>query len=311
MARHQYGIFAEGTRNHHHVEFVLRDGVADEDLTAALIGVRAANADHRTTGGVNLVVGFGPLAWDRVRHGRSAQVISDFPGYRSTNGAFSAPPTQRDLWLWAHGPTTDVVLDVIRQAAGALAPVADLALDVTGFTYHDSRDLTGFVDGSANPFLDEAPAVAVIPDGEPGEGGSCAMTMRFRHDLDAFGALPEHDQELVFGRTKQDSTELDDDIKPPDAHISLAEVANEAGEELDVYRRSVPWANAAEQGLHFVSFARDIARFDQQLRSLYGMDDPTLVDRLQRFTTALTGSFWFCPSVEDLDAIAPVTDPED
>ena len=60
-----------------------------------------------------------------------------------------------------------------------------------------------------------------------------------------------------------------------------------------------------------MSSARDIARFDQQLRSLYGMDDPTLVDRLQRFTTALTGSFWFCPSVEDLDAIAPVTDPED
>lgn len=311
MARHQHGIFAEGTRAHHHLELTFRPGATDAELREALAAVRAVNVDHRTTGGVNLVIGLGPAAWDRLRSGRSAQVISDFPGYRSADGAYEAPATQRDLWLWAHGATPDVVYDVVRGAAKALAPVADLQLDVTGFTYHDSRDLTGFIDGSANPFLDEAPTLATIPDGEPGEGGCCALTMRFRHDLDAFGALDEHEQELVFGRTKPDSVELDDDVRPPDAHISLAEVEGDDGEELEVYRRSVPWASAVEQGLHFVSFGRDVDRFDRQLRALYGVDDPTLVDRFQRFTTALTGSFWFCPSVEDLDAIAPLPDDED
>lgn len=311
MARHQYGIFAEGTRAHHHLELVLRDGIDGDAIADALVAVRAANADHRTTGGVNLVIGLGPGAWDRVRAGRSAQVIRAFPGYESADGAVKAPSTQRDIWIWAHGPSTDLVFDVVRQAAKALAPVAELELDLTGFTYHDSRDLTGFIDGSANPFLDEAPELAVIPDGEPGEGGSCAMTMRFRHDLDAFHALPEHEQELVFGRTKRDSVELDDAVKPANAHIALAEVEGPDGEELEVYRRSVPWANASEQGLHFVSFGRDVDRFDQQLRALFGVDDPALVDRLQQFTTALTGSFWFCPSVEDLDALAPVPDDED
>ncbi|WP_421119208.1 Dyp-type peroxidase [Aquihabitans daechungensis] len=311
MARHQYGIFAEGTRAHHHLELSLRDGVGDAALAEALVAVRAANADHRTTGGVNLVIGLGPDAWDRVRAGRSASVIRPFPGYESADGAFRAPATQRDVWLWAHGSSTDVVYDVVRTAAKALEPVAELALDVTGFTYHDSRDLTGFVDGSANPFLDEAPELMVIPDGEPGEGGCCAMTMRFRHDLDAFHALDEHEQELAFGRTKRDSVELDDDVKPADAHIALAEVEGPEGEELEVYRRSVPWANASEQGLQFVSFGPDVDRFDRQLRALFGVDDPTLVDRFQRFTTALSGSFWFCPSVEDLDAVAPVPDDED
>ena len=163
--------------------------------------------------GVSLVIGFGPAAWDRLRGGRPAAPLRDFPGYRSADGAFTAPATQRDLWVWAHGATVDVVYDVIRGVAQALAPVAELQLDVTGFTYHDSRDLTGFIDGSANPYLDEAPAVAVIPDGEPGQGGCCAMTMRFRHDLDAFAALDEREQELVIGRTKPDSVELDDDVQ--------------------------------------------------------------------------------------------------
>jgi putative iron-dependent peroxidase len=311
MARHQHGIFAEGTRAHHHLELTVRGGTSDAELAAALAAVRAVNVDHRTTGGVNLVLGFGPTTWDRLRGGRPPAPVRDFPGYRSTDGAFTAPATQRDLWVWAHGATVDVVYDVIRGAAKALAPVAELQLDVTGFTYHDSRDLTGFIDGSANPYLDEAPSLVVIPDGEPGEGGCCAMTMRFRHDLDAFGSLDEHEQELVFGRTKRDSVELDDDLRPPDAHISLAEVAGDDGEELEVYRRSVPWADAVDQGLQFVSFGPDVDRFDRQLRALYGVDDPSLVDRLQRFTTALTGSFWFCPSVEDLDAVAPLPDDED
>ena len=161
------------------------------------------------------MIGLGPALWDRLGGDGSAAVVRDFPGYGTEAVGHVAPATQRDVWIWAHGSSTDVVIDVVRAVAAALEPVAELQLDVTGFTYHDSRDLTGFIDGTANPFLDEAPVVAVIPDGEPGEGGSCAMTMRFRHDLDAFDALAEHDQELVFGRTKADSVELAPTPSPP------------------------------------------------------------------------------------------------
>ena len=136
------------------------------------------------------------------------------------------------------------------------------------------------------------------------------MTLLFRHDLAGSAGWPS---------TTRSSSSADQGRQhragarrqPPDSHIGLAEVADEDGEELDVYRRSVPWADAAEQGLQCVSFGRDIDRFDLQLRHIYGEVDPDLVDRLLSFTTALSGSFWFCPSVEDLDAIAPVPDEDD
>ena len=311
MARPQHGIFTEGTRTHHHLEYVLAEGVDDHEITEALTAVRVANADHRTAGGTNLVIGFGPMMWDRVREGTSTPQPVPFPGYATPDGRHEAPASQRDIWVWVHGASTDIVIDVVRNVDRALSAIADLVLDVPGFVYHDSRDLTGFIDGTANPRIDEAAMVATLPDGSPGAGGSCAMTMRFVHDLDAFDELAVADQELVIGRTKDESVQLDATVKPADAHIARAEVADDDGEELAVYRRSVPWATAASQGLHFVSFGADLARFDLQLRHMYGLVDDGVTDRLLDFTSATTGSFWFCPSVDDLDEIAPLPEDDD
>lgn len=114
--------------------------------------------------------------------------------------------------------------------------------------------------------------------------------------------MPE--QQNVIGRAKPDSAKFES--KPADSHIARAEVADESGEELMVYRRSVPWATVGEQGLMFVSFGADTLRHDMQMRQMYGMVDDAIVDRLLDFTTPDTGSFWRCPSVEDLDLVAPL-----
>ena len=45
--------------------------------------------------------------------------------------------------------------------------VAALTADVPGFTYRDSRDLIGFIDGTANPTGDDARAAALIPAAAP------------------------------------------------------------------------------------------------------------------------------------------------
>ncbi len=308
MARHQYGIFAEGTRAQHHLEFHLREGAVPASVGEALLGVRLANAQHRTNGGTNLVIGFGPALWALFPESLPTLAVTPFPGYDNDAAGLHAPATQQDLWVWVHGPANDLVVDVIRAVVKALDPIATLALDLPAFVYHDSRDLTGFVDGTANPFLDDAPVKAVVADDQPGAGGCYAMSMRFVHDLDAFAALPVREQELVFGRTKADSLELPPDVKPADSHIGRAEVEDDDGEELVVYRRSVPWAIAVQQGLHFVAFGADTDRFDLQLRTMYGLVDDGLTDRMLRYTTPTTGSFWFCPSVEALDAIAPLPD---
>jgi putative iron-dependent peroxidase len=311
MARHQYGIFAEGTRAQHHLELRLRRDAEPDAIARAIRGVRQANAEHRTNGGTNLVIGFGPALWATFPGALPTLAVPAFPGYRNDAAGLHAPATQADLWVWVHGPSNDLVFDVVRGATKALAPVAELTLDLPAFVYHDSRDLTGFVDGTANPPLDDAPLEAVVADDQPGAGGSYAMTMRFVHDLSAFEALPVAEQEQVFGRTKVDSIELPAGQKPADSHIGRAEVEGDDGEELVVYRRSVPWAVAAEHGIHFVAFGADTDRFDRQLRSMYGLAGDGLTDRLLRFTTPITGSFWFCPSVEALESICPLPDDED
>ena len=65
-----------------------------------------------------------------------------------------------------------------------------LAAEQPGFSYHEGRDETGFIDGTANPPIRHAADVALVPAGEMGEGGSHVLAMRWVHDLDAFHGSP-------------------------------------------------------------------------------------------------------------------------
>src|SRR5437660_1108048 len=79
-------------------------------------------------------------------------------------------------------------------------------------------DLTGFIDGTENPTLIDAPELAVIAEGEPGAGGTILLLQKWAHDADAWEALTDTEQELVIGRAKPDSVELED--KPADSHVA-------------------------------------------------------------------------------------------
>ena len=87
MARHQYGIFTEGTRAHHHLEFVrLAIRCPMPTIAAALLAIRMANAEHRTNGGTDLVIGVrtGPVG--AARAFRRSVPVRSFPGYATTDG---------------------------------------------------------------------------------------------------------------------------------------------------------------------------------------------------------------------------------
>jgi putative iron-dependent peroxidase len=176
--------------------------------------------------------------------------------------------------------------------------VADLASEVPAFVYHDSRDMTGFVDGTENPGVDEAFDVALLAEGA-GAGGSFVLAQRWRHDLDRFHKLDVAEQEGVIGRTKPDSVELGDAVKPPNAHIARV-VIEDDGEELEIYRRSVPYGTVAEHGLFFLAFSADPTRFDRMLGAMFGVEDG-IRDRLTEFSTPLSGAYYWAPSLADLD----------
>jgi putative iron-dependent peroxidase len=201
--------------------------------------------------------------------------------------------------VWSHGTGEDIELDVARGVVTVLAPVATLAAEQPCFVYRDSRDLTGFIDGTENPAVEAAYGVTTIPRGEPGAGGSFAITQRWVHNLAAFHALPVEEQERVIGRTKPDSVELADDVKPAHAHIARV-VIEEDGEELEIYRRSVPYGTVSEHGLYFVAFSADPTRFEKMLRRMFGDAGDGRHDRLTEFTRPVSGSLYFVPSVEEL-----------
>jgi putative iron-dependent peroxidase len=291
----QPGIFAQGTRSHHLLELAVGPSATDGEIRAALAAVRQPTV---TAGGINLVLGLGASLWHRLRRDDTPADLAPFPALDGLDG-HTAPSTQGDVWVWVHGTGEDVVFDAARATVAALAPVAAVVLEQPGFVYHDSRDLTGFVDGSANPPLADAFEVACIPDGLPGAGGSHVLAQRWVHDLDGFHALPVAEQERVIGRTKPDSVELDDAHKPADAHIARVEIDLD-GEEAEIYRRSVPYGRVGEMGLYFLAFSVEQRRFRVMLERMFGLADG-MRDRLTDFSRPNSGAYYFAPSMGALD----------
>ncbi len=286
----QFGIFAQGTVAHEFIEFDLRPDV-DKAYAGRLITQLQQPAV--AAGGVNIVLAFGADLWRRLAPEETPAALA---GFREINGLDGrrAPATQHDVFVWISGSSSDVVFEHSRAAVNAIADVAMVATEQTGFVHRDSRDLLGFIDGTENPSLLEAPLAALVPPGEPGAGGSHVLVMRWIHDLSRFEALPQAEQERVFGRTKIDSVELADEQKPATAHIARVELEDERGDELQLYRRSVPYGTLAEHGLYFVAFSADPQRFDLLLARMFGLADGQR-DRLTDFSRPVTGALYFAP----------------
>lgn len=289
MPAPQPGIFALGTLAHSYVELDLVAGASPVDLVRAVAGLE----EPRTTmGGVNLVSGFRPEVWDGPApaglHGFTEPVVGP--------DGFTMPATQHDAVLWVSGGSYDVVFDAVISMLAALEGLAVLAHEVPGWTYHRDRDLTGFVDGTENDSVLVSPSEVLVPDGSPGAGGSVLLLQQWVHEARAWSALSTQRQEAAMGRTKTDSIELDD--KPESSHVARTD-QEEFGQ---IFRRNTPYGSVADHGTMFVGFAAEQGPFERMLDSMAGIGGPR--DELTRYTTPLTGGYYFVPSVEDLNARA-------
>ena len=147
-----------------------------------------------------------------------------------------------------------------------------------------------------------------MPDGQPGAGGSFCIAQRWVHDLDYFNGLSLEDQENTFGRTKDDSTKL------PTSGADVAPRARRAArgrrpattarpKRGEMVRRSTPYAfHDGTVGLYFMGFCKEQAPLRERMEAIYGMNGQAR-DALTDYSTPASGSFYFAPSAETLDAI--------
>jgi putative iron-dependent peroxidase len=291
----QSGIFALGTGSHSYLEFDLHA----HSNPATLVEIISNLQEPRTTtGGVNLVVGFRPSLWAQVAPEDMPANVTDFAEPVIGVDGYTMPATQHDLWLWVAGHDYPKVFDVTKEAIQALAPAALLADEVAGWTYKESRDLTGFIDGTENPSLAEAPEVALIPEGSPGAGGSVLLIQKWLHDAVAFDALAIEVQEKVIGRKKDTSAELDEEVRGAASHVSRT-VIEVDGVEQHIFRRNSPFGTATSHGTMFIGFSCEQHRLARMLDRMAGAEDG-IRDALTLYTTAVSGSYYFVPCIEAL-----------
>lgn len=283
MATSQAGIFSQQFCEHHVMEYVLNPQTSLAELAHALREVASLGDDQCL-----LTLAFGPSVWERLPQGFAFDAF-DMADLVST---------QADILVWIQAASRSVVTDVLLETQRRLTNIASVQLDLPGFIYHDSRDLTGFVDGIGNPRGDAAVRAAVVPDGQPGAFGSYVLTQKWVHDLAAFNALSVAEQEAVFGRTKEEAVEFDEARMPPCSHVGRTDHA-----EMKIWRHSVPFANSGEQGLYFTGFGRDQQRLSGLLERMYGRDADGLVDDLTRFSIPAMSSYWFAPSADWFDCL--------
>ena len=290
MTTPQGGIFALGTASHAYLELDTVAGESPPDLVNAVASLR----EPRTTmGGVNLVAGFRPELWRSVMPDDAPANLVGFDSDLAGLDGYVMPGTQHDAVMWISGSAYDVVFDIAREVIAALKPIAHVAEETSSWPYRQDRDLTGFIDGTENPTLIDAPAVALIPEGNPGAGGSILLLQKWSHDVTSWESLAVPRQEHGIGRTKDESAELMD--KGSESHVARTD-QDRFGE---IFRRNMPYGTVTDHGTMFVGFSSDQRRLAAMLESMAGVTDGVR-DALTIYATPLTGAYYFIPSTDTL-----------
>lgn len=295
MPAPQSGVFALGTASHAYLEFDLVPGQARTALVEAVASLR----EPRTTmGGVNLVAGFRPELWSEVSPDDAPADVAGFDSDVVGVDGFVMPATQHDAVLWLSGSAYDVVFDVSRAAIAALSDVGVVAEETSSWSYRHDLDLTGFIDGTENPTLLDAPAEVLVPEGEPGAGGTLLLLQKWEHDAALWESLAVGDQERVIGRSKADSVELDP--RPEDSHVASTD-QDVFGK---IFRRNMAYGTVTNHGTMFVGFCAQQGPLVAMLESMAGLRSGTR-DALTGYTRPLTGAYYVIPSGDALRAAAP------
>ncbi|KAL3483587.1 hypothetical protein BJX62DRAFT_249318 [Aspergillus germanicus] len=277
--------------------------LADVSNLAKNISFRDADAKFTCT------VGIGSSFWDLLTNNLPRP--KELHPFREVRGAkHTAVSTPGDLFFHIRSQRRDLCFEFERQLMDRLGSAVRLEDATVGFRYFDARDLLGFVDGTANPVGPHVPsAVLVTSEDDPSvsaPGGSYIVVQKYIHDLDGWKALSTEQQERVIGRTKADNIELDDAEEGKQAsHKTLSTIEDDEGNEHEILRDNMPFGSPAsgEFGTYFVGYTRQLWVIEKMLERMFVGHPPGLHDRLLDFSTPLTGSVFFAPTLDVLERL--------
>ncbi len=274
------------------------------DALADVGGIRRSVGFRVPEGKLDLVVGIGSDAWDRLYPGLPRPAaLHTLPVYEGP--VHQAPSTPGDLLFHIRAHRMDLCFELAQRLTERLGDATTVIDEVHGFRSFDERDLLGFVDGTENPEGDGAvEAVTVTPAEDPAfAGSSYVVIQKYLHDLTAWDALSTEEQERAIGRSKLSDIEMADDVKPPDSHIALNVIEDENGEEQDIMRFNLPFGTVGtrEFGTYFIGYVKDPAVIEQMLENMFCGTEDAAHDRILDFSTAITGTLFAVPTVDWLE----------
>ncbi|MDX9678143.1 Dyp-type peroxidase [Pseudomonas zeae] len=257
------------------------------------------------TGNLTCICGFSSNAWDRLFGNPRPASLHDFREFGEEGR--HAPATPGDLLLHIRADQMDLCFELATQIMAVLGNAVTVVDEVQGFRYFDMRSIIGFVDGTENPVGRKALNFTIVGDEDPEfSGGSYVLVQKYLHNMTAWNGLSVEAQERVIGRTKLSDIELDDAVKPSNSHSALTTITNAAGEEVKILRDNMPFGRpgAGEFGTFFIGYARSPEPIEQMLENMFVGKPPGNYDKLLDFSTAVTGSLYFVPSADLLEALA-------
>jgi len=286
----QAGIFIEAD---------IRDGRYDDIKTACRSSLEALEKlkTRFPEDILGMTIAFGSEAWKAFGHAEEGSEIKPFP----VMGNGLAPSTQHDICIHTHAYRQNAAFALAQSVFAAFGDSISVATEEHGLRLYEDRGLDGFVDGTENPQGDEnVRNVAIIPEDRPDAGGSYVLLQKYLHDLKKWDAVPVAEQEASIGRSKEANEEFSKDVRLPDSHLGRVNL-KENGVGLKIVRRSLPFGKlSGEHGLMFTAYCHTLHNIEVQLLHMFGDADGKTDLLLKHLSTAVSGAYYYAPSVERL-----------
>lgn len=261
--------------------------------TAALTACEAAQQRYPEEQ-IGLTIAFGASFWGSLKHAAEAPELKPFPSYGKDD--HFAPATQHDLLIHIQSQNHDSNFTLAQDILNAFGDSITIKNETHGFRRHEARGLDGFVDGTENPQGNDIAAVALDP-----HGGSYVLFQHYQHHLAKWNAHSIAEQEETIARHKISNEEFPKSERHPCSHIARTNL-REDGVKLKIVRRSLPFGTVSGvHGLAFTAYCARLHNIEVQLKHMFGDTEDGLTDlMLSRLTQAISGGYYYAPSVERL-----------